>query len=431
MSSLRADWNRLRLSHRLRRRRPSSEFVIVLRHAPRAATAALLLLGPAAVLAADSADAAWTGPAAALTTSAPTHQETTRVSVRHTDSARVSPKLSPSPSAGWTVNLGPPPRELTVPDLAVVVPAGISAAHLSAISQLTGVRAVLAVDGGRVQINGHIVDVLGVPVPAFRTWTPPVTAAASGLWQALATGNLVAEASSITGLGVRLGGTYPVTGAARLSMAVLATAPLGIPGIDAIIASQRASQLGLAPNTVALVSAPGASYATLVSAIRHITGHGATVINLVPVVQAEALPVVAAVSSARPLNYLQLYQDSAALYCPGLSWTVLAAIGEIESGDGQNDGPSTAGALGPMQFMPGTWAEWGTDGFGQSGSPDIMNPFDAVPSATRLLCADGARDGQSGLSAAIYDYNHATWYVSEVLDLAAEYAQEYPPAKGR
>jgi len=317
----------------------------------------------------------------------------------------------------------------------VVVPAGISAAHLSAIRQLTSVRAVravLAVDGGRVQVNGHTADVLGVPVPAFRAWTPPVTAAASGLWQALATGNLVAEASSITGLGVRLGGTYAVAGAARLNMAVLATAPLGIPGIDAIVTSQRASQLGLAPSTVVLVSAPGASYATLVSAIRHITGPGAAVINLVPVVQTAALPVITAVSPARPRNYLQLYRDSAALYCPGLSWTVLAAIGEIESGDGQNDGPSTAGALGPMQFMPGTWAEWATDGFGQSGSPDIMNPFDAVPSATRMLCADGARDGQAGLSAAIYDYNHATWYVREVLDLAAEYAQEYPsPAKGR
>jgi len=85
-----------------------------------------------------------------------------------------------------------------------------------------------------------------------------------------------------------------------------------------------------------------------------------------------------------------------------------------------------------MQFMPGTWSEWGTDGFGQSGPPDIMNPLDAVPSATRMLCADGARGGRAGLSAAIYDYNHATWYVSEVLDLAAEYAQEYPsPAKGR
>jgi membrane-bound lytic murein transglycosylase B len=78
------------------------------------------------------------------------------------------------------------------------------------------------------------------------------------------------------------------------------------------------------------------------------------------------------------------------------------------------------------EFMPATWAEWGTDGFGRTGPPDIMNPYDAVPSAARLLCADGARNGTAGLSQAIWDYNHATWYLSDVLDLAAEYAREYP-----
>ena len=105
-----------------------------------------------------------------------------------------------------------------------------------------------------------------------------------------------------------------------------------------------------------------------------------------------------------------------------MSWTVLAAIAEIESGDGANDGPSSAGALGPMQFLPSTWAEWGIDGFGPSGPPQIMNPLDAVPSAARLLCAAGA--GNSAvLPTAIFAYNHATWYVNEVLALANEYAR--------
>jgi membrane-bound lytic murein transglycosylase B len=54
-----------------------------------------------------------------------------------------------------------------------------------------------------------------------------------------------------------------------------------------------------------------------------------------------------------------------------------------------------------------------------------MNPFDAVPSAARLLCADGAASGGAGLRQAIFDYNHATWYVDEVLTLATEYAREY------
>jgi len=56
----------------------------------------------------------------------------------------------------------------------------------------------------------------------------------------------------------------------------------------------------------------------------------------------------------------------------------------------------------------------------------VMNPYDAVPSAARLLCADGAAAGGQSLSNAIFDYNHATWYVNEVLGLAAEYAADYP-----
>ena len=108
----------------------------------------------------------------------------------------------------------------------------------------------------------------------------------------------------------------------------------------------------------------------------------------------QQLPVTKAAPGQLPSTYLQLFQDSAARYCPGLSWTILAAIGQIESGDGTNVGPSTAGALGPMQFLPSTWAIWGIDGFGQTGPPDIMNPYDAVPSAARMLCADGAARGR-------------------------------------
>src|ERR1700729_1171645 len=106
-----------------------------------------------------------------------------------------------------------------------------------------------------------------------------------------------------------------------------------------------------------------------------------------------------------------------------MCWAVLAAIKEIESGVCANEGPSSAGALGPMQFIPSTWAEWGIDGFGQTGTPDIMDPLDAVPSAARLLCAAGAGHTAT-LPAAIFAYNHATCSVAEVLPLAGEYAQD-------
>jgi hypothetical protein len=194
--------------------------------------------------------------------------------------------------------------------------------------------------------------------------------------------------------------------------------------VDALVSRGLGARLGLTADVAVLINAPAADLAELMQQVRGIIGPGGTVLNLVPVVT--SLPVDGNVPAGRPANWLDLYRESAARYCPGLSWTVLAAIGEIESGDGADDGPSSAGALGPMQFMPSTWRIWGTGGFGRTGPPDIMNPLDAVPSAARMLCAGGAARGGAALSGAIFAYNHATWYVSEVLALAAEYAREYP-----
>ena len=319
-----------------------------------------------------------------------------------------------------------PPRQLIVPDLFAVLPAGITATQVSAVSGLTGVRAVLAVDGGQVVINGRAASMLGVPPQAFRSWTPPATAAATGIWVRLSGGQLIASRAAASRLALATGHSYLVSAASSGQVRFGAAAELGIPGVDAIVTSGLAARLGLAANVALLVNAPAADLATLMRQVQDILGPGGKVLNLVPVMTAASLPIDDNVPAGRPANWLQLYQESAAEYCPGLSWTVLAAIGEIESGDGANDGPSTAGALGPMQFLASTWRIWGTDGFGQTGAPDIMNPLDAVPSAARMLCADGAAQGGAALSAAIFDYNHATWYVNEVLAMAGEYAQEYP-----
>ena len=106
-------------------------------------------------------------------------------------------------------------------------------------------------------------------------------------------------------------------------------------------------------------------------------------------------------------------------YCPGLPWSVLAAIGRIESDHNRKPGVSSAGARGPMQFMPATWAEYGIDGDGD-GVIDIMDPGDAIPSAARYLCANGG--GQPAtLSSAIWNYNHDASYVALVLATAVEY----------
>jgi murein DD-endopeptidase MepM/ murein hydrolase activator NlpD len=116
------------------------------------------------------------------------------------------------------------------------------------------------------------------------------------------------------------------------------------------------------------------------------------------------------------LNALhQLWERAGAAY--GIPWNVLAAINKIESNFGQNMGPSSAGAVGWMQFMPSTWLRWGVDADGD-GVADPWNATDAVYAAARYLAASG---GQTDISRGVFSYNHADWYVQEVLDLARVY----------
>lgn len=119
-------------------------------------------------------------------------------------------------------------------------------------------------------------------------------------------------------------------------------------------------------------------------------------------------------------EYFRLYH-SAALTCAGLSWTVLAAIGQVETGHGRNMSTSSAGARGPMQFMPQTFAAYGVDG-DRDGRIDIYNPADAIFSAAHYLCANRGGTGPAGLRQAVWRYNHADWYVDMVLALAVRYA---------
>jgi cell wall-associated NlpC family hydrolase len=119
-----------------------------------------------------------------------------------------------------------------------------------------------------------------------------------------------------------------------------------------------------------------------------------------------------------PMSFAALrgiWQAAGSTY--GIPWQVLAAINKVETNFGQNLGPSSAGAVGWMQFMPSTWARWGVDANGD-GVADPDNPTDAIFSAARYLAGCG---GQFDIVRAVYCYNHATWYVNEVLGLAALY----------
>ena len=258
------------------------------------------------------------------------------------------------------------PRQLFVPDLIAATPTGITSAQLARIGKLTGVRAVLPIDGGKVTVNGRSADVLGVSPQAFRSWTPPETAAANVVWADLSKGQLVSTHAAAGKLHLSAGHSYQVSAAVQAHVPFGAQTALSVPGADAIVDQARSAQLGLAKNFAVLINAPGVNLVTLMTKVRSVIGAGAKVINLVPVVTVSKLPVSTNVpTTVVRSSLLTLYKASAEEYCPGLSWTVLAAINEIESGDGANEGPSSAGALGPMQFLPSTWAEWGITAFGQ------------------------------------------------------------------
>jgi len=113
-------------------------------------------------------------------------------------------------------------------------------------------------------------------------------------------------------------------------------------------------------------------------------------------------------AGAEPVSALLGYYRAAAART-GIDWTYLAAINFVESDFGRNDGPSSAGALGPMQFLPATFREYG-------GSGDIMSPRDSIQAAALLLSRNGA---PADYDRAILDYNHSHEYVTAVKGYAA------------
>lgn len=118
-----------------------------------------------------------------------------------------------------------------------------------------------------------------------------------------------------------------------------------------------------------------------------------------------------------PPFLLPIYQACGTEY--GIPWEVLASINKIETGFGTNLNVSSAGALGWMQFLPSSWEAFGVDANGD-GRKDPYNPVDAICAAANYLEIAGAHDD---LYQAIFAYNHADWYVQEVLLYARAYGR--------
>ncbi|MGR6916193.1 lytic transglycosylase domain-containing protein [[Actinomadura] parvosata] len=296
------------------------------------------------------------------------------------------------------------------------------------LAALKHVQKVAIVDAGAVKVSGTGLNLLAVDPSGFRSWTPQPVADQPAVWSALARGELVADTGATRRFGMILGAMYQVDGGPRLRVA--ATASLGLTGVDGLVSAELGRKLGFAQGVAVLLH--GKEGRIGASGVRKLLGKGAQVVVLDAAArqpkrqqpaQQQPAQQPEQVSVGRPSSYLELYK-AAATRCPGLSWTVLAAIGQVESGHGRNNGPSSAGALGPMQFMPATWKHYGVDGDGD-GKKDIWSPYDAVPGAANYLCANKAGQGGERLRKAIWFYNHSWDYVNKVMGIAEAYAKTY------
>ncbi len=138
---------------------------------------------------------------------------------------------------------------------------------------------------------------------------------------------------------------------------------------------------------------------------------------------ADSFGVSARAQAEIPARYLSLYREAAQRY--GLDWAILAGIGKVECDHGLDPDPSctqegavnAAGAGGPAQFLASTWSTYGVDGDGD-GRIDRWDPADAIYGMANYLRASGA---PGNYRKAIFAYNHAGWYVTEVEHWASLY----------
>ena len=148
---------------------------------------------------------------------------------------------------------------------------------------------------------------------------------------------------------------------------------------------------------------------------------GATVAPAAGAFSIPSLPASSCAISGVPPVLIPIYHAASDRYALGPQGpAILAAINAVETAFGSNLGPSYAGAEGWMQFMPETWAMYGVDANGD-GVKDPNNPEDAIYAAARYLSAAGMPADTWG---AIFAYNHADWYVEDVLEHAGCYADE-------
>ncbi|HET7627192.1 MAG TPA: lytic transglycosylase domain-containing protein [Bacillales bacterium] len=148
-----------------------------------------------------------------------------------------------------------------------------------------------------------------------------------------------------------------------------------------------------------------------------------------------------------PKKFLSVYQRAAAKY--DVPWNLIAAVHRVETNFSKNLQVSSAGAIGPTQFMTCTWVGWSYSGCGGLGDaempqqvltdPDVIKKYggygvdgdgdgkadpmdlqDAIYSTANYLAANGADSGK--IRQAVHAYNHSSAYVHDVLRFADHFS---------
>jgi membrane-bound lytic murein transglycosylase B len=140
------------------------------------------------------------------------------------------------------------------------------------------------------------------------------------------------------------------------------------------------------------------------------------VANSAGTASARGAPLTKLTAHPLPLEYERYVRQASA--CPGLDPLLLVAIHDTETRRDLVGATSSAGAIGPMQFLPETWAAYGFDGNGD-GTIDPLNLDDALAAATHLLCRNGVGLPDNEATA-VWNFNHSSGYVRAVLDRTAE-----------
>jgi membrane-bound lytic murein transglycosylase B len=112
----------------------------------------------------------------------------------------------------------------------------------------------------------------------------------------------------------------------------------------------------------------------------------------------------------------EIYKKAGTKY--GVPWQIISAIHYREHGHLTSTVRSSAGAQGCTQFMPSTWKAYGVDGDGD-GKKDLHNCIDAIHGTANYISANYKKS--KSIRKAVWHYNHADWYVNQVLNKAKEY----------